>query len=203
MVKASHRRADTGRMRRAPSLAALLLATLVCGGLAVALAVELRSAVPSTAPAAAIRDAAKTRARARNERFEAQDRSFDAPFVESMVRDRVAWKTQGIAPTLDLAIVNATPGADLAETATACANASGVPKRRVQCYVFASTEAYDYKNITGDLDLAEPTAIVNLCWAVMASNPAPGQPVVVSDMRDAPQTWAAQGCPEGWEGDGW
>jgi hypothetical protein len=187
-------------MRRAPSIAALLLAFLVCGALAGALVVELRGAVPSRSPAAAISAATKTRARARDARFESRDRSFDAPFEAAMVRDRVTWKSTGIAPTLDLAIVNATPGADLAETATACADASGAPKRRVQCYVFASTEAYDYKNITGDLDLAEPTAIVNLCWAVMASNPAPGKPVVVSDMRQAAQTWEAQGCPDGWEG---
>lgn len=187
-------------MRRAPSLAALLLALLVCGALVGVLAQELRRAVPSRTPAEAIGAATKSRARARDARYESRDRSFDAPFDAAMVRDRVSWTSAGVPPTLDLAIVNATPGADLAQTATACAEASGAPKRRVQCYVFAGSEAYDYKNITGDLDLAQPTAIVNLCWAVMASNPAPGKPVVVSDMRQAPQTWAAQGCPDGWEG---
>jgi hypothetical protein len=187
-------------MRRAPSLVALLLAALVCGALALALGAELRDAVPSSTPAEAIRAAAGDRAKARTERFTSQDRSFDTDFDEAMVRDRVVWSSTGVPKTLDLAIVNATPDADLAKTARACATAAGAPKRRVQCYVFASTEAYDYKNITADLDLAEPTAIVNLCWAVMASNPTPGAAVTVSDMRLAQQAWDAQGCPDGWQG---
>jgi hypothetical protein len=191
-------------MRRAPSIVALLAALVACAALATAISLELRSATPDASPREAIEAAASDRAQARQDRFSAQDRSFDTPYDRAMVRDTVAWRAEpGAPPTTDVTIVNATPGADLAASARACAEATARATRtRVQCYAFASTEAYEYKNITADLDLAEPTAIVNLCWAVLASNQRAGGPIELSDMRPAPQTWQAQGCPDSWIGTG-
>jgi Flp pilus assembly protein TadG len=187
-------------MRRAPSLVALLLAALACGALAIALGQELRSAVPDASPAAAIHAAAASRADERDAAFKAHDRSFDSAFDPAMVRERSSWRMGGVPATLDLAVVNATPGADLSATARACARWAGAPRRRVQCYVFADTESYAFKNVTESLQATQPTALVILCWATMGSNPKPGEAVVVSDMRDAPQTWKAQGCPDSWIG---
>jgi hypothetical protein len=191
-------------MRRAPSIYALLFALVACGTLGAFIALDLRASTPSMTPRAAIDAAAKDRAQAREDRFSAQDASFDAPYDPAMVRDKVQWRMEAGDPlTTDATIVNATPGADLAESARACAQAIGrAAKTRVQCYAFATTEAYAFKNITADLDLAEPTAIVNLCWAVLASNERVGGPIEISDMRPAPQTWNAHGCPESWVGSG-
>lgn len=186
-------------MRRAPSIVALLSALAACSILGVVLAGELRRSTPDVAPRAAIDAAATERAGERDARFAAQDRSFDAVFDPAMVRDRVRWSMQGSPATLDLTVVNATPDADLAATARACARAQG-DAARVQCYVFANTEAYEFKNITAEMQLEQKTAIVNLCWAAMASNERAGGAIDVSDMRDAPQTWAAQQCPDGWSG---
>jgi hypothetical protein len=188
-------------MRRAPSIAALLTALTACVGIGILLATELRSSIPATSPRAAIEAASAERAQRRADRFAATDRSWDVAFADGMVRDRARWSAPGSPPTLDLAIVNATPGADLAQTARACVSAQ--PRdTRVQCYVFAATEAYEFKDITGELQLAEPTAIVNLCWAVMASTKRPGGPVHIADMRDAAATWSAQQCPDSWTGTG-
>ena len=191
-------------MRRAPSIAALTFALLACLVLGTSIALEVRATVPDTAPRAAIERAAAERAAERRERFTSQDRSFDAPFAPAMVRDRVEWRAApGDPPTTDVTIVNATPGADLAASARACAEREGrAAGTRVQCYAFATTEAYEYKNITGDMQLATPTAIVNLCWAVLASNERAGGAIAVSDMRLAAATWEAQGCPDGWAGTG-
>lgn len=189
-------------MRRAPSILALLFALVACGALGAAITLELRAATPEQSPRAAIDAASKDRAQARADRFSAQDASFDTPFAPAMVRDTVVWRAEpGDPPTTDVTIVNATPGADLATSARACAASIGrTSKTRVQCYAFASTEAYAFKNITADLELATPTAIVNLCWAVLASTKRAGGAITVSDMRQAPQTWSAHGCPDSWVG---
>ncbi len=190
-------------MRRTPSIVALLFAIVACGTLGALITLELRHATPAVPPRAAIDAATKDREQARKDAFAAKDRTFDTAFDRAMVRDKVQWKSFDIPRTTDVTIVNATPGADLAASARACAKTIGAAaKTRVQCYAFANTETYEYKNITADLDLAEPTAIVNLCWAVMASNDRAGGPIKVSDMRLAPQTWAAQGCPNSWVGSG-
>ncbi len=189
-------------MRRAPSIVALLLALVACGTLGTFITLELRAATPDASPRAAIDAATKARAQARMDRFAETDQSFDAPFDPAMVRDKVQWRMEPGEPlTTDVTIVNATPGADLADSARACAETIGRAARtRVQCYAFADTEAYEFKNISADLDLAEPTAIVNLCWAVLASNERAGAPIEISDMRPAPQTWNAHGCPDSWLG---
>lgn len=186
-------------MRRAPSIVALLSALVACGVLGVLLAGELRGSTPATSPRVAIGAAAADRADARDARFAAQDRSFDVVFDDAMVRDRVTWSVQGSPRTLDITAVNATPGADLAATARACAEAQG-DATKVQCYVFANTEAYAFKNITAEMQLEQQTAVVNLCWAVLANNERAGGEISVSDMREAPQTWAAQQCPDDWSG---
>ena len=185
-----------------PSFLALLLALAACGTLGTFIALELRASTPDATPRAAIAAATKERAQARADRFSATDREFDRVFDPAMVRDKVQWRLQPRDPlATDVTIVNATPGANLVASARGCAETIGrAAKTRVQCYAFASTEAYEYKNITGDLDLAEPTAIVNLCWAVLASNERAGAPIEISDMRPAPQTWAAHGCPDSWVG---
>lgn len=189
-------------MRRAPSIVALLFALVACGTLGAFIALELRAAAPDTSPRDAVRAATKQRAAQRQDRFQAQDTHYDVAYSKDMIRDRVAWRQRpGGPPTTDVTIVNATPGADLAESARECAVAIGREARtRVQCYAFASSEAYAYKNITAELDLSEPTAIVNLCWAVLASNDRAGGPIEISDMRPAPQTWNAHGCPDSWTG---
>jgi hypothetical protein len=189
-------------MRRTPSIIALLGAALACGVLAVLLAVELRASTPATSPRAAIAAAAADRAQARIARFEAQDRTWNVPYDDGMVRDRSRWSIQGGAPTLDVTVVNATPGADLVETARRCVAAQ--PRAtRVQCYAFASSEAYEFKNLTADIAAtgASGTAIVNLCWAALASNERAGGPVTrATDMRDATSNWEAQQCPDSWKG---
>ena len=191
-------------MRRTPSILALLFALVACGTLGVLITMELRAATPDQSPRDAIKAASQERAEARQDRFSAQDASFEAPYDPKMVRDRVVWRAEaGAPPTTDVTIVNATPGADLAVSARECAEAIGrAAGTRVQCYAFATTEAYAFKNITADLELAEPTAIVNLCWAVLASNERAGGAITVSDMRLAPQTWNAHGCPDSWRGTG-
>lgn len=187
-------------MRRSPSIVALLVAAIAVAALSVLIAADLRRAVPERSPAKSIAAAAQQRADAREARASAEDRSWDVAFDPAMVKDRVVWRAQPGSPaTTDATIVNATPGADLAESARACAEWLG-PKTRVQCYAFASTEAYDYKNITAKLELAEPTAIVNLCWQAMASNAAAKAPITISDMRQAGNVWEAQGCPDSWRG---
>ncbi len=189
-------------MRRTPSIVALLFALVACASLGTLIALELRAATPDQAPRAAVDAASADRAAARQERFSAQDATFETPFDPKMVRDTVVWRAEPAdPPTTDVTIVNATPGADLATSARTCAEEIGqAEKTRVQCYAFATTEAYAFKNISADLDLADPIAIVNLCWAVLASNERAGAPITISDMRLASQTWNAHGCPESWMG---
>jgi hypothetical protein len=186
-------------MSRLPSIVALVSALVACGALGMLIAVELRSSTPTTSPRESIGQASATRAQARVDRFAAADESWDTTFDNGMVHDRVQWTFSGSPATLDLAIVNATPGADLAATARDCAASQG-SKTRVQCYVFANTEAYEFKNISGEMQLKDQTALVNLCWAVLASNEKAGGALTVSDMRDAPATWSAQQCPDSWSG---
>jgi hypothetical protein len=187
-------------MSRTPSIVALLLALVACGALGALVLVDVHRSAPASSPRAAIRAATAARLDARDRRSAAHDRSFRTAFDPAMVRDRVVWReTPTGRPTTDLAIVNATPGANLADTATKCAESVG-SRTRVQCYVFASTAAYEYKDITGHLHLDTPTAIVNLCWATMASDERAGAKLHVSDMRQAAQVWEAQQCPDGWQG---
>lgn len=188
-------------VRRLPSIIALLLAAATCGVLGILLAGELQRSTPSTSPHDAIRAATDARAAARDQRFQSQDRSWDVDFATGMVRDLVTWRIQpGTPATTDYTVVNATPGADLAATGRACAEAER--STRVQCYVFANTEAYEFKNITDKISLDTPTAIVNLCWVVRASNTRAGGPIEIDDLRAAPTTWDAQQCPKSWLGTG-
>jgi len=189
-------------MRRTPSIVALTLALLVVGVLAALITLELRSATPDTSPRAAIEAATAERAQARADRYTAQDRSYEQAYDAAMVRDRIAWRSEpSDPPTTDVTIVNATPGADLAESASECATAVAAESgMRTQCYAFASTEAYEFKNITEGVSAARPTAIVNLCWAALAKVAGPGGRPRMSDLRSAPALWDAQQCPPSWPG---
>ncbi len=189
---------------RTASIVALVLGLAVAAVLAASVMIAMHTDAPTRASRAAIHAAAAARIDARHTEAAAHDRAYDAAFDPAMVRDRVEWQWQGDAKTLDLTIVNATDGADLTRAARDCARwghkQTGL---RTQCYAFASSEAYDYKNITGDLDAAtrKTTAIVNLCWRAMATIEASEEtPSTMVDMRDAPQTWEAQQCPESWTG---
>ncbi len=186
-------------MRRIPSIVALLAATLVCGTLGVALAVELRSAVPDRSPRAAVEEAVTARARAREARYAEQDVSFDAAFDERMVRDRVVWVYSGYPRTTDVAAVNATPGADLVATARACAAAQG-DSTRVQCFVYASTEAYEFKNFSKGAQGVTPIPISNLCYAARATNERAGGELSVIGPKQLDDFSAQQGCPDSWNG---
>jgi hypothetical protein len=177
------------------------------GALAVALIAILavtwsvRGVATNQSTRVAVKQAVETRIAGRDEAQAAQDRVWDVPFAEGMVRETARWKDPTNGPTLDVAFVNATPGADLASSARACAKQyAASSKRRTQCYAFATTAAYDFKNITKDMELTTPTALVNLCWAVLAEADASGRINRVSDMRDAEQVWAAQQCPSSWKG---
>jgi hypothetical protein len=185
-------------MRRAPSILALTFALVACGLLGVLLALELRAAVPDSTPRAAIKAAAADRQQARQDEFAKGDRSWAVAFDEGMVRDRVTWTSPGYPETTDLTVVNATPGADLAETATACADSVG-DDARVQCYVFASTEAYEYKNISGDIESSTPSPIANLCYMYRATTARAGGPVTVTDLREAAALWESNQCPASWD----
>jgi hypothetical protein len=185
-------------MRRTPSILALSFALAACGLLGVVLALELRAAVPDATPRAAIEAAAADRRQARQDEFAKGDRSWDVAFDEGMVRDKVTWKSAGYPETTDLTVVNATPDADLAPTAKACAEFIG-DDARVQCYVFASTEAYEYKNISGDLASTTPTPIANLCYMYRATTTRAGGPITITDMRDAAALWKSNQCPASWD----
>lgn len=189
-------------MRRAPSIVAILFALVACGTLGVLLTLELRRATPDASPRAAIADAARDRAQARTDAFAAADRTFDTAFDPAMVRKRVQWRANPADPLItDIAFVNATPGADLAAGARECAKQMGAKERTpVQCYAFANTETFESKDMMRGVETGDSVGIINLCWAARAATDRVGGPIDVADMRLAPQTWDAHGCPASWQG---
>jgi hypothetical protein len=192
-------RTDDPTMRRAPSLVALLVALAGVAVLGAAIAVELRRAVPAEQPRTAIERATAEREQARLAALTARDRSWDVAFDDGMVRDRVEWSSPGYPDTVDLSVVNATPGVDLRDTARACLRAQG-RSARVQCYVFASTEAYEFKDVSGELRSGSPGPIANLCYAARATNERAGGAATVigvAELRDFSEKF---GCPRSWAG---
>jgi hypothetical protein len=190
------------------------LIALSCGFLAAALLLFagvalVQNASPSATPDEAIKKAQSARTKAAASVESSKQRSFKAAYDPAMIQDKADWTTDPKTPiTRDRALVNTTPGADLEATARACVKAhSDGGKVAVQCYVFASNEAFDKLNYTKQTrasgQVKEGTfAITNLCWAVMASSKAGSQGVTISDMRAAAQTWDQRGCPASWKGSG-
>jgi hypothetical protein len=191
---------------RASSLAlagALLLVALLAG-LGVA---ALRNATPDRSPAAAVKAATKLRETRAAAAAEAQRETFDVPFAPAMVRDERPWRMSGQPKTFDVTVVNATPGADLEQTANGCLDEyrgkGGAAK--VQCYVFASQEAYEALNQTDDLlntpGVDQGTIPVSAqCWVIYAVQTGSKEPTI-SDMRQAGNIWESRGCPASWKGE--
>lgn len=190
-----------------PSLIALSCGFLAATLLLVAGVALVQNAAPTSTPDAAIRKVQEARIKAAASTESSKQRSFKTAYDPAMIRDKADWSPDPKTPiTRDRALVNTTRRANLEETARACvkANSDG-GKVAVQCYVFASNEAFDKLNYTEQTraggQVEEGTiAITNLCWAVMASSKAGSEDVSISDMRPAPQTWDQRGCPESWKG---
>jgi hypothetical protein len=189
------------------SAIALAVSTLLVIAMAVICTSVLRSATPDRSPAEAVKHATRLRAQQAQATADADRKVYDVPFTKDMVRDVVPWTFAGSPKTVDVTVVNATPNADLKQTATKCIDAyrGHAGAQSVQCYVFASEEAYTALNQTKDLqsnpNVKKGTFPVSAqCYAIYAKADGSAAPHI-GDMRQAKSMWDSRGCPASWSGE--